>query len=312
MPAFMVEIAVIFAREFLEGSVIIGQYRNVVKAQTEWDEARKRKSMCVIWLAALAAAVVAILFILFVGIGLHEAGNELEDEAKEIIEGVSKLVAAVCIAQLSLKMPVWLGVYPKPAKEKKLGLTLRELWFNVAWNIWREIAEIGAFLVPFFLEDEAQEAIPLSGAVGLLIGVACGALIYGATKLMKSRSCIAFFLAFITGWLSTGLFCGGCHEIEEAAGETEDVWEIEDKGWSNKQFPMVMFKPFGWAHEPTELWIGAFVSWACMLVLLHVCKYQWLKRKARLADEKAAASEDGKVAAEEDGKAAPEQEATSM
>jgi hypothetical protein len=41
--------------------------------------------------------------------------------------------------------------YSKLSSKKQLvAFTQRELVFNVAWNIWREIAEIGMFLLHFF------------------------------------------------------------------------------------------------------------------------------------------------------------------
>jgi len=280
MPAFLVEICVIFAREILEACVIIGNYRKVVKAQKDnaedpWEDDKVNKFLKIIWLAAAIAATVAAVMILALGIGLNAAGNELDDKVADIIEGISKLVAAVCIAQLSLKIPTWLGIYPK--KNKIMldeEITARELWFNVAWNIWREIAEIGAFLIPFFLNDAGAEAIPLSGFVGLLIGLLCGALIYVSTMLLKDKRRLCIFLVIITGWLSMGLFTGGCHEIEEVVGETPKAWKIKGDFWDKKKLPMALFKPFGYTSSPTILWLVCLPVWAIILVALHVFKYQ--------------------------------------
>ena len=285
MPAFLVEIAVIFAREILEACVIIGNYRKVVKAQKDreepWEDDQVNQFLKIIWLAAAAAATVAAVMILALGIGLNAAGGELDDKVADVIEGVSKLVAAVCIAQLSLKVPTWLGIYPKK-KEIMLGedVTQRELWFNVAWNIWREVAEIGAFLIPFFLDDKGAEAIPLSGIVGLLVGLFCGALIYAASMLLKDKRKLCIFLAVITGWLSVGLFTGGCHEIEEAVGETPKAWKITADFWSKSKFPMALFKPFEYSNNPTILWLVCLPVWAIILVTLHVIKYQKVKNNS--------------------------------
>jgi len=113
-------------------------------------------------------------------------------------------------------------------------ITQRDLWFNVAWDLWREVAEIGAFLIPLFLNDEGADAIPLSGIVGLLIGLLCGALIYGVSMVLKDKWRLCIFLVIITGWLSMGLFTGGCHEIEEVTGETHYAWKIEGDVWSKR------------------------------------------------------------------------------
>ena len=59
-----------------------------------------------------------------------ENSNELDNRVVEIIEGVSKVVAAVCIVQLSVKIPVWLGIYWKvsifPWKNKGKNITGNE------------------------------------------------------------------------------------------------------------------------------------------------------------------------------------------
>jgi len=299
MPAFLVEISVIFAREILEASVIIGNYRKVVKAQKykdedPWDDDKVNKFLKIIWFAAAIAATVAAVMILALGIGLNVAGSELDDKVADIIEGISKLVAAVCIAQLSLKIPTWLEIYPK--KNKIMldeEITTRDLWFNVAWNIWREIAEIGAFLIPFFLNDAGAEAIPLSGIVGLLIGLLCGGLIYLASMLMKEKRSLCIFLVVITGWLSMGLFTGGCHEIEEVVGETPYAWKIKGDFWDKKKLPMALFKPFGYTSSPTILWLVCLPVWAIILVALHVFKYQKVKyQKVKKNSEEGAAKVD--------------------
>jgi high-affinity iron transporter len=161
---FNVAIATIFAREVLEGCVIIGQYRTVIHKSDQMDDERKKASLRAVTLSATLAAVVAIAVVIAVAIPLAIVSGELDERVVQIIEGISKVVAAICILQLSVKLPVWLGLYKKvsilpwkkydPAKEKQKNvdnLTLKEIRFNVAWNIWREVAECGIFLIPFFL-----------------------------------------------------------------------------------------------------------------------------------------------------------------
>lgn len=155
MPgAFNAGIATIFAREQLEACIIIGQYRMVVM-RSDWEEARKKAALKAIWMAAAMAGLAAVMVIMCVAIPVKLLGGAFEDGTAKVIEGISKVIAAVCILQLSLKLPYWLGVYRKEDEhEVKLGLTLRELRFNVAWNIWREIAELGVFLIPSFLSGD--------------------------------------------------------------------------------------------------------------------------------------------------------------
>lgn len=152
MSLFDIGVATIFAREFLEGGIILGNYRTIINKSDEIPEDDKKRKLNAVNVAAGAATVVAILMILAVGIPLGIASKNFDNRVAEIIEGVSKLVAAIAILGLSLKIPVWLGVYekvpliPKPWKKAKADvetkeelLSVQEIRFNVAWNIWREV-----------------------------------------------------------------------------------------------------------------------------------------------------------------------------
>jgi high-affinity Fe2+/Pb2+ permease len=83
---------------------------------------------------------------------------------------------------------------------------------------------------------------------------------------------MAFFCSFITGLLSVGLFTGGCHELEEAFGETKQVWKITTPFWSHERFPMVFFKPFGYSSSRTVLQICAFWLWTALVISWHLYK----------------------------------------
>jgi high-affinity iron transporter len=276
--------------QILEAAIIIGQFRTVIK-NSGLGEEYIRTSLRTIWLASGAAAVIAIIVILCVAIPLGVLGNELDKTAAEIVEGVSKVIAAICIAQLSLKVPKWLGVLPGMGSSKARGaaeLTRKSLLFNVGWNVWRELAEIGIFLIPYFLQPELAVAVPGSGAIGIIIGLAIGGIIYIITKLTTKRLALAIGMATLTGWLSTGLFVGGCHEFEEVWGETDVVFTMPGDSktgfWSHKIMPMALFKPFGYSHHPTQLIICTFWLWVALLCVLHALKYLQAKRKADKAD----------------------------
>lgn len=227
----LIDIAImtIFAREMLEGTVIMGQYRTVIKRSPEWeDPERQKEGLKAVNMAALFACVLALVTIVIVAIPLALLSKNLDPRVVEFIEGVSKLVAAICVLQLSLKIPKFLGVYPSKKGEDGLtvGLSIKSIRFNVAWNIWREVAECGAFLLPFFLTGEGAKAIPLSGVIGIAVGGLMGAAIYVANKQLKNKVWLAVFMATLLLFLSVGLFVGGCHEFEEIYGETPKVYNI--------------------------------------------------------------------------------------
>jgi high-affinity iron transporter len=227
----LIDIAImtIFAREMLEGTVIMGQYRTVIKRSPEWEDPdRQKEGLKAVNMAALFACILALVTIAIVAIPLALLSKNLDPRVVEFIEGISKLVAAICVLQLSLKIPKFLGVYPSKKGEDGLtvGLSLKSIRFNVAWNIWREVAECGAFLLPFFLTGEGAKAIPLSGVIGIVVGGLMGALIYVANKQLKNKTWLAVFMATLLLFLSVGLFTGGCHEFEEIYGETPKVYNI--------------------------------------------------------------------------------------
>lgn len=228
-------------------------------------------------------------------IPLSILGKEMNDAAAEVIEGISKVVAAFCIMGLSCKVPKWLAVGPYAAIEstKQVGTTLRDLRFNVSWNIWREIVEIGAFLMPNFLNSD-WAPIPVSGLVGVLIALVPGIGLYVANRFTTQNIWLAVTMCLVTGWLATGLLAGGMHEFEEVLGETDHVFEFtgchSSKAptctfWNKKKLPMALLRPFGYSHSPTVLEMTSFWLFALLVVAVHVVKYKFATKKALKAAE---------------------------
>lgn len=338
MTAFDSAVCTIFAREFLEGAIIIGEYRTVV-LKSDANEEDKRAALRSISLAALVATVFAILVVVCVAVPLLVLSSTFDDTTAEAIEGASKIVAGICILQLSLKIPKFLGFYGsrKSSKEEQLraaaaqhqqekgaeptdgddasdeldknkgsahgeiipGLTMRSIQFNVAWNIWREVAECGIFLIPTFLSGDKIEAIPLSAVIGALIGFIIGFGIYLANQRMKNKKTVCIFAVLLLVFLSAGLTVGGAHSLEEVIGETKVVYDIEAPFWSSKKLPMAILKIFGYSNERTRLQISVYWLWLGMTAVLHYFKY----RSARIAEPAAdqQTTTDGEKAAGSDG-----------
>jgi high-affinity iron transporter len=241
-------------------------------------------------MSALWASLAAVILAASVTVGLYFAGKNFDNYTAEIIEGVSKVIAAFCVLQLSGKVPKWLGIYANKKENADgivEGLDTRSISFNVAWNLWREVAECGVFLIPYMLGDSAR-SIPVSAVIGTAIGLAGGYGTYWASNNMKSTFGVAFFLANLTGWMSVGLFMGGCHEFEEVWGMTPYIWKIGGDFWSHKRFPMVMFKIFGYSHKRTVLQCVTFWTWVIVGFAYHYYKWQQSEKiKAERAGEKA-------------------------
>lgn len=276
-------VTTIFAREFLEGSIIIGEYRTIVlrgNSQTLAPGVTKEQALSEIMFASLGAVALALLVIAAIAIPLAVLSSTLDPTTAYIIEGVSKIVAAISLLQLSLKLPKMFGIFGSCKKKGNPedtipsdGLTLRSIRFNVAWNIWREVAECGIFLIPFFLAGDNLKSIPLSAVIGSAVGLACGVGIYYANKTLKRKRNLCIFAVLLLVTLSAGLFTGGCHKIELEVGSTKTVWTIGGQFWDVERLPMTILKPFGYNDSRTVLEICCFWLWLALSTVLHFRKY---------------------------------------
>ena len=83
------------------------------------DREKQNQALRAITTAAWLASLVAIIMIAIVVTVLFIVNKEYNSDVGYIIEGVSKVVAAIFIFQLSYKLPKWLGVYAAPKKDYK-------------------------------------------------------------------------------------------------------------------------------------------------------------------------------------------------
>lgn len=284
----------IFAREVLEGGIIIGEYRTVI-LRSDWrnPDFTRQQALRAVTVSALAAAAFAVVVCAAICIPLAILSRDFNVKTAILVEGVSKIVAAMCILGLSLKMPKFFGLYYSKSQVKKLekgepieensivGLSLRSIRFNVAWNIWREVAECGVFLIPTFLSGEGVVAIPLSAVVGCVVGGAICLGIYYANRKFKNTVGLTIFTVGLLVLLSTGLFSGGCHKFEVVYGLTPIIYELSGEFWSVDRLPMTIFKPFGYSDTRTVVQMVTFWLWGFFCLLLHWRKYKICRKRPR-------------------------------
>lgn len=151
MGLWDIGIATIFAREFLEASIIIGQYRTVIKKSDSWKPEDQPAALKAVNQAATVAFIVAFILCVCTIIPLAVLSNDMDDKTADIIEGVSKVVAAVCILQLSLKIPKFMGFYPSKKEEKNAGETIKGIRFNVV-SFEIEDTQVNLFGTEFQME----------------------------------------------------------------------------------------------------------------------------------------------------------------
>jgi len=127
-------------------------------------------------------------------------------------------------------------------------------------------------LIPSFLSNDKLDVLPLSILVGAILALLLGLLLNLANGKMNKKP-LAIFMIILTAWLAVGLFAGGLHEFEEAAGETPHVFEMEGQFWNHKKFPMALFKPFGYSQSPTQLQVASFWIFASLIAVIHYVVY---------------------------------------
>jgi high-affinity iron transporter len=275
----------IFARECLEGSIIIGEYRTIIsRGESLAPGVSKDDALSEVTLAGILASIGAIILIAAVAIPLGYLSVNFDASTAYIIEGISKIVAAISLLQLSLELPKFLGVYCSSKKRNVRnedvhavdngGMTIRYIRFNVAWNIWREVAECGVFLIPIFLTGDKLKSIPLSALVGSIVGILCGYGIYVANRKLTKKTSLAVFSVLLLVILSAGLFTGGCHRLELETKPTKLVWELDGDFWSVHRLPMTLIKPFGYNDSRSVLEIVCYWSWLALSAALHFRKYK--------------------------------------
>lgn len=283
----------------MEGAIIVGEYHTAItKCKLPSDGPTKEELWKNVKWATVASSLLAVVIIGIVAIPLAVLSKDFDESTASIIEGVSKIIAAICILQLSLKMPKWLGFYKKRNMhghiDDKMDMTTRSIRFNVAWNIWREVAECGAFILPFLLQGDQVAAVPLSALAGAVIGLLIGAFIFWANQKFENKFKLAVYTTLLLVFLSTGLFVGGCHEFEEVWGETKKIWKIENPFWSHKKFPMVIIKPFGYSSSRTMLQICTFWIWLSLSAGFHAYFIHCTRKVEAEEAEKAANHDDVK------------------
>lgn len=329
-----VTILTVFAREILEGCIIVAEYRAIVLygGQLEPGVSTDR-ALRAIRTAALAAVALAVLLVVAVAVPLALLARDFDEGTVIIIEGVSQIVASICMLQLSLKLPKWMfynrKLLGKPDAEDAAadaapgaddaasapdggdnaelvgaqcaderidgcevgeadascptepmaaasdGLTLASIRFNVAFNIWREVAECGIFLIPAFLAGEGLAAIPLSAFVGILLGGILGYAVYYVNHCLRSAKLgFTLFVVLLVSFLSAGLMAAGCGELESELRATPQVYQIPGPFWDSERMPMTFLEPFGYSSTRSVLQIAAFWGWLGLLALLQYLQYR--------------------------------------
>ena len=145
-----------------------GEYVIALKKSRKWGTPERlpvvqRQAKRVFFVTIILAVVVFIGFSIMVS----ELTDGMDSRAAAIVIGLSRLAAGVIFAWLSINVPQMMGVYYSRKKKVTTYKSLREVRFNLAWNLWMEI--ITMFFLNFFFSCHSERFAVLYGILSKCI-----------------------------------------------------------------------------------------------------------------------------------------------
>jgi high-affinity iron transporter len=226
----MIAAALITLREGLEAALVVGIVLSVLRQLGQTDRSRQ------VWGGVAAAVVVSVA----AGLALNGLGVAFEGRGEEIFEGIAMLLAAGVLTW----MIYWMRRQGRQVQSELESDVRRATAAGSAWGLFglafvavvREGIETVLFLTAAAFSSGPTMTL-IGGALGLIVAVALGWLVFAAGKRLNVR---AFFRAtsVLLILFAAGLVAHGIHELQEAAllpTLVEHVWDVnpilnEDSG----------------------------------------------------------------------------------
>ena len=258
LPTFLLAL-----REGLEAALIIGIVLGAV------SKIRRNDLKPAVWFGTLSAVVISIL----TAVVLTSFGMSLEEEAEQIFEGFSMLIAAGILTW----MIFWMGRQARFLKNeledgvsKAAATTGKRAVFMLAFMaVVREGIELAIFVTAAFFAGNQAEASAnlvqiLAGTIlGLGTAVLLGYTIFATTVRLDLRK---FFQ--VTGILlilfAAGLVAHGVHEFNEAGWIPpiiEHVWDMNMILDENSIAGQLLKTLFGYNGNPSLTEVIAYVAY---------------------------------------------------
>lgn len=279
VPAFFVTF-----REALEACIIISI---LLKFLDKIDKAHLKKD---VWIGSILGLVIAIAAGVAFIIAFYAVGeNFFVGKQEKLFEGFLMLFATIIITVLAMSMlkinkfqEMWEAkLRTSLAKAEGQGTSLhRSTMFWIPFiSVLREGLETVIFLAGVGAGYPAK-SIPIPGILGLLIGLACGFILYRA----GSKASIHIFLTASTVlllFIAAGLFSHGVHEFQEidgfgdyknADGEiigawNKPLWNICDCCSNEHEFWGIMRAVFGYTCSPSGDEVFAYLMYWVLALL---------------------------------------------
>jgi len=254
-------------REGLEAALIIGIVLGAV------NKIRRNDLTPAVWLGILSAVIVSIL----TAVILTGFGMSLEDEAEEIFEGITMLIAAGILTW----MIFWMGKQARFLKSeleagvnKAAASTGKRAVFWLAFvAVVREGVELAIFITAALFAGSAESANSniIQVLAGTILGLGTAALlgytIFATTVRLDLRR---FFQ--VTGLLlilfAAGLVAHGVHEFNEAGwipAIVEHVWDVNMILDENSLAGELLKTLFGYNGNPSLTEILAYFAYIAIV-----------------------------------------------
>ena len=252
----MIAALLITLREGLEAALIVGVVLSVLRKLGQSDRTRP------VWWGVLAAVGTSLV----AGLALNALGVAFEGRGEEIFEGVAMLLAAAVLTWMIFWMQRQ-GRQVQVELESDVRQAVRggNAWalFSLAFvAVVREGIETVLFLTAAAFNASPVQTL-VGGALGLVIAIALGWLMFAAGKRIDVR---AFFR--VTGFLlilfAAGLFAHGVHELQEAAilpTIVGHVWDVNPLLNENGTVGTFLKALFGYNGNPSLLEVIVYVAY---------------------------------------------------
>ena len=264
-------------REGLEAALIIGIVLGAV------NKIRRMDLIPSVWLGALSAVIVSILTALV----LTSFGMSLEEQAEQIFEGITMLIAAGILTW----MIFWMGKQARFLKSeleagvnKAAASTGKSAVFWLAFvAVVREGVELAIFITAAFFVGSASETNSnlVQVLAGTILGLGTAALlgytIFATTVRLDLRR---FFQ--VTGLLlilfAAGLVAHGVHEFNEVGwipAVVEHVWDVNMILDENSLAGQLLKTLFGYNGNPSLTEMIAYFAYIITVVIFWRRDNRW-------------------------------------
>ena len=266
--AFSPGIMMIFANYVAAIMATVGEYRRLATLEndnpvTVWNmtPAARAKAYHTIQSGAVQAI---LLYGVLLGVSaplVTLTARPLDPRMVYIIHGISRFVAAVILAIMSVRIAKWLGLYTsyrpvahyyEKQRRQLMGTTVLELRHAVRWSVAKKLLRTYCVLL-FLLQQAADEedkgyiAIPFSIVAGLVTGLAVDWLSYKIRRFERERRkkylsiALAMFLSGLSAYalgVAAFFIAYVWDDSEEALKDLEDsIWPL----WAFGSGLIIMF-----------------------------------------------------------------------